>query len=783
AHRAHLGYSDWHAPLACDQCHRVPATMEAPGHLDSEPPAELTWGALAAAWGSAPAYDGTSCSGVYCHGAAIAAAGGAHPSPRWTQVDGSQSACGSCHALPPGGGHPQNPNCEMCHTRAIAEGRRWVDPARHIDGLVEASATACNSCHGDADSAAPPLDLQGGQDTTARGVGAHRAHLGTSDWHATLTCRECHQVPAQVGDAGHNDSSPPAELTWGPLAASGAAEPAFDGTTCSGVYCHGATLPDPNGSNVQPAWTVVDGSQAACGTCHGLPPGGTHPQAQDCHRCHGAVVAADRSFTAPERHVDGHLDLSSPHPDGYADPDQHGADFNDLHPADCAVCHGADLQGGLSGLGCEGCHPNFRTSCTFCHGGRDNQSGAPPEGVAGALNPTIRGVGAHTAHLSASSWRRAIPCGACHVIHADALDTGHIDPRPAELAWGDITQADGAQASWDGATCAGTYCHGASLVEGGSLQDPTWTRVDGTQAACGTCHGLPPGGWHPTNDQCQVCHAEVIAAGYQFLAPELHIDGQVQASGGHPLGYDSPLVHGTDALLGVMDCRTCHGQGLDGGGANQGCDQCHPAGWRTDCTFCHGGLDNQTGAPAEDLRNRTDRALQTVGAHSEHVTRTTHPAYDCVQCHQKPAALLVAGHMFDATPGVSEVRLSGGLSPAGAYAAPACNNLYCHGTGRVNRNAADFTTPITTCRACHPASGSAEADFEAMSGEHHKHIWDEGSGCNDCHSLVVNGASSIVGPDLHVNGAKNVNAPTMTWSGGRCTGTCHGETHSGYLWN
>ena len=84
------------------------------------------------------------------------------------------------------------------------------------------------------------------------------------------------------------------DVIWGPLAKSGT----FDvgSATCSGTYCHGATLlPDVTGqtSNRTPAWTTTDGSQVACGTsCHTLPPGGNHPQNTSCPTCHGNVVSS-----------------------------------------------------------------------------------------------------------------------------------------------------------------------------------------------------------------------------------------------------------------------------------------------------------------------------------------------------------------------------------------------------------------------------------------------------------------------------------------------------------
>src|SRR5919201_194496 len=64
-----------------------------------------------------------TCSGVYCHGARLK--GGTHTTPTWTQVDGSQVACGSCHAAPPPPetGHPPvaggREACSACHPDTV----------------------------------------------------------------------------------------------------------------------------------------------------------------------------------------------------------------------------------------------------------------------------------------------------------------------------------------------------------------------------------------------------------------------------------------------------------------------------------------------------------------------------------------------------------------------------------------------------------------------------------------------------------------------------------------
>jgi hypothetical protein len=67
-------------------------------------------------------------------------------------------------------------------------------------------------------------------------------------------------------------------------------------------------------------------------------------------------------------------------------------------------------------------------------------------------------------------------------------------------------------------------------ASGGSNTAPSWTTVDGTQAACGACHGLPPPRPHPKaelNPVCNACHKNIASDNTTFLRPELHVDGIV----------------------------------------------------------------------------------------------------------------------------------------------------------------------------------------------------------------------------------------------------------------
>ncbi len=319
AHQSHLAGDVEHEESTCSECHVVPDSVDEPGHVDNLP-AEVEFGPLASHGGLEPAWDRetATCSNVYCHGAALAGGGA---TPTWTVVDGTQAACGTCHGVPPattaaGVTHPPYLNCATCHPNTVkADGTIDEQGGYHIDGTVEVADLACDSCHGDETSPAPPPDTSGNTNTTVPGVGAHRSHLEASDWHAQVACTECHLVPEAMPDAGHVDTALPAELTFGDLAtAGGTIEPhyAYDDNTCTNVYCHGDTLFD-GGPPSDPVWTQVGVGTTACGTCHGLPPASPHPQLDTCVSCHGCVVDDDNAILAEQAylHINGTVNLEA----------------------------------------------------------------------------------------------------------------------------------------------------------------------------------------------------------------------------------------------------------------------------------------------------------------------------------------------------------------------------------------------------------------------------------------------------------------------------------------
>ncbi len=110
--------------LSCERCHSVPASVSAPGHLDSSAPADLVF------VGDESYAPATQTCVVACHFNKV-------PGPSWNDPPGKNLACDSCHGFPPvflqsGTLHtvsdPTLEACLGCHT---------FDPLTHTDGTVD----------------------------------------------------------------------------------------------------------------------------------------------------------------------------------------------------------------------------------------------------------------------------------------------------------------------------------------------------------------------------------------------------------------------------------------------------------------------------------------------------------------------------------------------------------------------------------------------------------------------------------------------------------------------
>jgi len=618
-----------------------------------------------------------------------------------------------------------------------AGGLGQVDAGEPEDAGLDAGADAgpviltCSSCHGSELNAAPPMDIDGGTSPGLRGVGAHQSHLRASGWRRTGLCSDCHLVPLTIEDPGHIDPSP-AELIYNPVdgglvvAAAGGATPTWNGDTCSN-WCHGAKL--HGGLLTEPKWTRFDVAQAYCGNCHGIPPPAPHPQnvGIDCSPCH-SDARPGLGFSDPARHVDGVVDVS--------------------------------------------------VSCTSCHGSMADDTPAPPADTTGHTSTTDRGVGAHRSHLGPSTWHHEIACTDCHQVPQAVDDPGHLDtPLPAELTWSFLATARGATASWNGATCS-VYCHGET-IDGGTNKTPSWTAVGVGQAACGTCHSLPPAAPHPANPNCGTCHGAVFADG-GFVNPALHINGLVEANATCGSCHDLPPATGTHALHAALAPPVY-------GGVTTAATLPNPTGYAFGCGNCHpvDPSHHQNGTVDVELYDPTAGGLKALNPPNASYTPGATVLRDAfnvpytlgtcanVYCHSGPTY---------ATPG--GVPAPGVDFPVGNPVYPVVYPAYTLNVARGYR-AITWGGPSPGCGGCHDLPiRTTSATVTAMAGQSHSYLDAQGyeSGhafnhglaaplaCRTCHYQTVTalnatsvdggiasyGPVPIVGFGRHVNGRPDV---------------------------
>lgn len=239
----------------------------------------------------------------------------------------------------------------------------------------------------------------------------------------------------------------------------------------------------------------------------------------------------NKNITSPEG--------NSFHPQGKSfitpgSPDFHGALVENANYSmiECTQCHASNYNGGPTASSCLTCHtfPGGPESCNTCHGDFSIPINiAPPRALNGGIQTTIAGVGAHTKHLSGNTLGKRIECSTCHTIPRTFYEDGHLgSDNRAEVVFNNLAihgGIDSANYSFSNVSCSNTYCHGN--IKNGNNVEVIWNQVDGTQASCGTCHGLPPGGNHPNVAACQFCHASVVGPNFQIINKDKHINGTI----------------------------------------------------------------------------------------------------------------------------------------------------------------------------------------------------------------------------------------------------------------
>jgi predicted CxxxxCH...CXXCH cytochrome family protein len=401
AHQVHLRDTAIRAALPCDACHLVPATVDAPGHVDGQ--VTVTFGALARRDGASPKWERAAarCDGVYCHGATLP--GGLATAPAWTYLVEPDPArpehCGDCHGAPPPAPHPTAAaapaGCRPCHATTVgADGVIDLAGGRHLDGQVDLTPdepSACGLCHPVPGLSGAHRAHYGLTGPPAVAYGDLRTHeeLGPDGGHYAFGCGHCHPVDP----ARHLDGIVQVELGDGPpgsLKARHAPGAAYTRTgtapdgTCQGVYCHSSGQAEPAFVETPP-WS--GGNPLGCDGCHGNPPrypsGGPGSPTANTHLTTNINGYSYGHFTWHDMRTTTTVEGSGRH--GVHDADNDGA-----APMTCQTCHDATVdpaQTGPSGfyyLDTSGDYSLPGATAPFSCGAAGCHTGKPGEQPAGA---------------------------------------------------------------------------------------------------------------------------------------------------------------------------------------------------------------------------------------------------------------------------------------------------------------------------------------------------------------------------------------------------------------
>lgn len=322
----------------------------------------------------------------------------------------------------------------------------------------------------------------------------------------------------------------------------------FDGGTakksCAASNCHPNVAVHQNGIN-NPASINFHGKYIA----------DKKIPMSDCNQCHGNNFAGG---TASPACTNCHTKITT-HKNGISDPSSsnfHGKFIASLNwdMSKCTECHGNNYAGGVASPSCNKCHtnPGGPEACNTCHGNFNNPNLiAPPVDRNRNTDVTLASVGAHSSHLINLKIGSVVKCSDCHVVPTALNSPGHIDATSkAEVVltakYSDYQVSAGV---YDPGTakCSNTYCHGnfsfskatsqwsfaytADKIVGENFQ-PTWNKVDGSQSACGTCHGLPPQGHMEAELKgCGNCHTGIVDDHGKIIDKTKHINGKINVFG------------------------------------------------------------------------------------------------------------------------------------------------------------------------------------------------------------------------------------------------------------
>jgi predicted CxxxxCH...CXXCH cytochrome family protein len=701
AHDKHLKNYSSNTNFSCNSCHSQVAannsTINGATGRNLHPNGSKNVDINSWANGPTGAYNGTSCSNVYCHSSGQAT-------------------------------------------------------SNYVTIAWATTITDCVQCHGGFNGSGVYSNSPTGTSLTVQ----HAKHVGKGTYYS-FTCDTCHSKTVAQNSTtilkNYTGVNYHVNKTRDVKFSAAYASASWNGTNCSTVYCHSDGQATPV-TYASPTWS---GGSLACGACHGdstTLTTGTHAKHVNnatilgtnftCDTCHARTADLNSStalkpYTSLVTHVDKQREIK--------------VASRYFGTGTATTCSNTSCHGTTS--------PTWGTNnasnmlCTKCHGALGTYAnisaaviapGGTGKDTAGNTATTAEGVGFHQAHLTAAKgYTNPIRCNECHTVPGTVTATGHIDTTlPANISFGTIAKTNPrsvagtpTETSSANPTCSNVYCHDGTRFKNGwsttqASFTPTWTAslLNGTSADCGKCHGYPPAGTHSTSTSCNGCHTHVNSTNNGFTNKALHMDGIVEAqsgesSGGSPCGgchiaatsaaalFDSNAanysMHNNTAGLnyrhymdndlttggtGTLGTSTYYNLVPDGSGTNTTARR---------CLMCHVDHDQfkTAGKRAYNLRSNAT-TTPTAGVNED--------TNLCLSCHQ------TSRNKSAATPD-GQTKVMPIPYPNLTYAnATSVLNVSTHGYGVKSAKYADGTQFNAVCVKCHNDSMGGNGEFGPKSG-------------------------------------------------------------------
>ncbi len=311
--------------------------------------------------------------------------------------------------------------------------------------MVDYAAGGCKLCHGNDRNAAPPLDTRGNADFSAIGVGAHQVHLSGGANGRPLACK---RVPSRTRACRGSDAR---GRPSGGGRAERRGERARSLRPCGTSRARPAAR--PTAIHLQP----VRRANRPCGT-----------------RKNPSAAAPATACSAAAASASGQLRVL-PWSRRRFGQSQH-------HRQGSARERRRQRVAG-------------RAAARTATGGTTPRLPSTPPAI--RRPPSLASERIRRTCAARSARARCPAANVTSYLKKSWIRATSIRRLPAELSFSGVALAHGATPEFVNGSCQATSCHGA-VVPGrrpfGAARNttPTWTRVDGSQAACGSCHGIPP---------------------------------------------------------------------------------------------------------------------------------------------------------------------------------------------------------------------------------------------------------------------------------------------------